>query len=192
MATTTPTTVQTLQAASAALTADIAALETGVTAIQSAITALQTPPVVTPPGATTIALAWAAPAAGATVEGVIPVSFSGALLVNVEVFDGTTMIDRMTCSADGTSATGTVDTTKLPNGALSLLASAWNAPAGQGVATTQNITQTIKLVVANGIAVTPPPVDPPPPLTTGFAEATSTNAPVAYFGSGRASNTFAS
>ena len=89
---TTPTPLQNLQTADTALTGSISSLLTASTAVQDAITALgTTPPVVppvVPPVATTIALAWAEPDAGATVSGTALLHFTGALLVNVEVFNG--------------------------------------------------------------------------------------------------------
>ncbi|HEX6241938.1 MAG TPA: Ig-like domain-containing protein, partial [Polyangiales bacterium] len=75
-----------------------------------------------------VALAWAEPAANSTLKGSVTLRFTGRAFQNVEVFLGGTRLVRASVSADRTSASATLDTTKLNNGSVSLTAHAWNSP----------------------------------------------------------------
>ena len=131
----------------AASDADLQALTARVAALEAKGSGTTPPP---PSGPTPpISLAWTAPAAAASLAGLVPLVLSGSDLVNVEIFDGGTMLIRLTCSPDGTSATGNLDTTALTNGGLTLVATAWNAPAGQGTSTTLTTQAIRNFTVAN-------------------------------------------
>ncbi len=80
------------------------------------------------PGAVT--LTWALPAPNAIVSGVTEFKLTGQNLVNVEIFLGGNLVARCSSSADLKTATASIDTTKLTNGAKTFSAHAWNSPAG--------------------------------------------------------------
>ena len=101
------------------------------------------------PAAGTVTLAWAAPAASATVKGATTFSLSGTSLVNVEIFNGGTMLVRATVASDGKSASATVDTTAFADGALTLTAHAWNTPPGDGSFTSDADAGSRSFTVAN-------------------------------------------
>jgi len=78
-----------------------------------------------------VKLKWVAPAAGATLSGTTTFQLSGQGFLNVEIFRNGTLLVRCTVSASHASATASVDTTQLPDGALTLTAHAWDSAPGQ-------------------------------------------------------------
>lgn len=74
-----------------------------------------------------------APDDGATISGTVSFEVKGSNLVNVELLPAEGYAPKLAVfeiSADGTTATATLDTTKLPNGILVARISAFNEPAG--------------------------------------------------------------
>ena len=78
----------------------------------------------------TVTVGWSVPADHATLSGTATLAVTGANLVNVEFFQGGTMVVRAQVAADHRSATASFDTTRLADGPISLSAHAWNSPAG--------------------------------------------------------------
>lgn len=75
-----------------------------------------------------------APAAGATLSGVVRLEVQGFDLYNVELVPGAGYLPRygiFNISGDRTVAWLDLDTTRLPNGPLNVRVAAFNAPAGQ-------------------------------------------------------------
>jgi beta-glucanase (GH16 family) len=101
-----------------------------------------------PTGAVT--LRWASPAASATVKGTTDFKLTGTSLVNVEIFNAGKMLVRCAVSADRTTATASIDTTKLANGSVAFTAHAWNSPPGDGSFTSEADAGSLTVNVANG------------------------------------------
>jgi Glycosyl hydrolase family 26 len=80
-----------------------------------------------PPEPQAVTLIWAQPAANATLTGTVELRLTGSAFQNVEIFQGSTMVARCTVSADRTSASASLDTTRFANGPLTLGARAWNS-----------------------------------------------------------------
>jgi len=78
-----------------------------------------------------VSVQWVEPAANARLTGSMRFRFSGRGFLNVEIKHNGTTVSTCTVSADHTSATADVDTTRLPNGAVTLTAHAWDSPPGQ-------------------------------------------------------------
>jgi hypothetical protein len=81
--------------------------------------------------ATTVTLQWASPAANSTLTGTAELRLTGRAFVNVEVFQGSTMLARCSVAPDHASATCSLDSKRLPNGTVTLTAHAWDSAAGQ-------------------------------------------------------------
>jgi hypothetical protein len=77
-----------------------------------------------------VRVSWSTPAANATVSGRAAITLTGQGFRNVEIFRGGALLVRATVNASGTSATATIDTSMIANGALTLTAHAWNSPPG--------------------------------------------------------------
>ena len=77
-----------------------------------------------------VSVQWVEPAAGATLTGTARFRFSGHGFLNVEVKRDGATISYCTVSADRTSALCDVNTTQLPNGAITRTAHAWDSPPG--------------------------------------------------------------
>ncbi len=75
-----------------------------------------------------VSVHWVEPAANASLSGTARFRFSGHGFLNVEVKRNGTTISPCTVSADHASAVCNVDTTRLPNGPLTLTAHAWDSP----------------------------------------------------------------
>ena len=78
----------------------------------------------------TVTVGWSAPADHATLSGTATLAVTGTNLVNVEFFQGGTMVVRAQVADDHRSASAAFDTTQLADGPISLRAHAWNSPAG--------------------------------------------------------------
>ncbi len=87
---------------------------------------------------------------------------AGQAFKNVEIFNGATRIATATVSADETTATVDIDTTKLPDGVVALTAHAWNSPAGTAY-TSDADAGPLSLVVNNTVAAAPAPAPAPAP-----------------------------
>jgi hypothetical protein len=74
-----------------------------------------------------IAVQWAEPAAGTTLQGKVLFRFVGHGFLNVEIKRDGTTIATCVVASDGKSAQAEVDTTQFPSGALTLTAHAWDA-----------------------------------------------------------------
>lgn len=75
-----------------------------------------------------------APAAGATLSGIVRIEVVGYDMTNVELLPASGYLSRLgvfNITGDRTIAWLDLDTTKLPNGPLNVRVSAFNAPAGQ-------------------------------------------------------------
>ena len=106
-------------------------------------------------------LQWATPSSSTAVSGGKAVRLTGRAFRNVEIFSGSTRVALATVSADLSTATAMVDTTRLPNGTVALTARAWNSPAGMP-ATSEADAGALTLVV-NNAAAAPAPVPAPAP-----------------------------
>jgi beta-glucanase (GH16 family) len=117
--------MRSLPARSRAVTTALALLS-----LTAALSCRPTAPAPAPAPAGPVTLAWATPP-GATLGGNAPaVELTGQGFVNVEIFHGRTMIARAAIAGDGRSARANLDTARLPGGAVTLSAHAWNSPAG--------------------------------------------------------------
>jgi hypothetical protein len=97
----------------------------------------------------TVMVGWSAPANHATLAGTATLAVTGANFINVEFFQGSTMIVRAQVAADHRSATASFDTTRLADGPINLTAHAWNSPAGTSF-TSEADAGVRALVVDNG------------------------------------------
>jgi hypothetical protein len=99
-----------------------------------------------------------APADGTTLSGIVRIEVSGNEMANVELLPATGYTPKLgvfNLSGDGTRAWLDLDTTRLPNGPLSVRISAFNVPAGQ--TGTEIVTMPARIwTIAN--ATTPPSV----------------------------------
>jgi hypothetical protein len=183
-ATSTPsltTQVASIQAALTALTALVTSLENSLVAV---VTPSPTPAPAPTPAPTSISIAWWLPSAGSTVSGIMPISLTGSGMVNTEIWYNGASIGTMKV-VGGTAATGTIDTTKLPNGSITLSAETWNVAPGQAAVTTLYAYATLTVIVNNAVAVTPSPAPAPVPTPTPAPTPTGTgrNALLGMYGS---------
>ena len=169
-ASTAATTVATSPTSTAPTTTPTPTTSTPTTAVSTPSTAVSTttvPATTTPAIATpsAIKLSWASPAANTRVSGMQTVALSGQAFKNVEIFSGGIKIATATVSSDLTTATATIDTTKLANGTGSLTAHAWDSAAGTAF-TSEADAGTLSLVVSNAAATTAAATTPPATTTT--------------------------
>jgi beta-glucanase (GH16 family) len=111
-----------------------------------------------------VSLAWNAPAEGLRVAGSVVLRLAGKGFKNVEVFIGGRMAMRCSITGAGTVATAILDTTKYPNGSLSLTAHAWDSLPGQPSVSDALAVRTI--IVANSITAVPVVPAPTTPIVT--------------------------
>jgi hypothetical protein len=123
------------------------------------------PPAPTPtPGKVT--LQWVSPLNGSAASGVVTVVLRGANFKNVEIFNASSsppMVARCTLNfPDITEATANIDTSKFPNGPLTLTAHAWNSNPGLPF-TSDADAGALTLNISNAGAPPAPTPAPPPP-----------------------------
>jgi hypothetical protein len=108
----------------------------------------------------TYALSISAPAAGATLNGSVPVTGTGPGFINIEITGaGGVLLARVTPDSSGAFSVA-VDSTKLANGTQVLTIDGWDSAAGTAFTHTDEVKLSVN--VQNSGASNPPPVTNPP------------------------------